>query len=117
MSRPEVTAAKVTQGVESPAVSLSGGDEIIEMDRMRKLIADHMVMSKQVSPHVTSYVEADVTNLFKWREKNKRSFEEKEGERLTFTPLFIEAIAKAIKDFPMINISVRWRSRLSKRRI
>jgi 2-oxoglutarate dehydrogenase E2 component (dihydrolipoamide succinyltransferase) len=86
--------------------SLSGGDEIIEMDRMRKLIADHMVMSKQTSPHVTSFVEADVTNMVLWREKVKRSFEQREKEKITFTPLFIEAVTKAIKDFPMINVTV-----------
>lgn len=86
--------------------SVSGGDEIIEMDRMRKLIADHMVMSKQTSPHVTSFVEADVTNLVKWRDKIKKSFEQRENEKITFTPIFIEAVSKAIKDFPMINISL-----------
>jgi 2-oxoglutarate dehydrogenase E2 component (dihydrolipoamide succinyltransferase) len=89
-----------------PTVSVSSGDEVIEMDRMRKLIADHMVMSKHTSPHVTSFVEADVTNLVLWREKVKKEFEKREGEKLTFTPLFIEALTKAIKDFPMINISV-----------
>jgi 2-oxoglutarate dehydrogenase E2 component (dihydrolipoamide succinyltransferase) len=82
------------------------GDEIIEMDRMRKIIADHMVMSKHTSPHVTSYVEADVTNIVLWREKIKDTFLKKEKEKLTFTPIFIEAIVKAIKDFPMVNISV-----------
>jgi 2-oxoglutarate dehydrogenase E2 component (dihydrolipoamide succinyltransferase) len=82
------------------------GDEIIEMDRMRKLISEHMVMSKHTSPHVTSFVEADVTNLVNWRNKIKGSFEKREGEKITFTPIFIEALAKAIKDFPMINISV-----------
>ncbi len=92
--------------MKRPAVSLMGGDEIIEMDRMRKIIADNMVMSKQVSPHVTSYVEADVTNMVMWREKFKKTFEKREGEKLTFTPLIIECIIKAIKDFPMINISV-----------
>ncbi len=81
-------------------------DEIIEMDRMRRLIADNMVMSKQTSPHVTSYVEADVTNLVLWRNRIKGSFEKRENEKITFTPIFIEAIVKAIKDFPMINISV-----------
>ena len=90
----------------SPAVSVSGDVEIIEMDRMRKLIADHMVMSKQTSAHVTSYVEADVTNLVKWRDKIKSSFEKRENEKITFTPIFIEAVAKAIRDFPMINVSV-----------
>ena len=73
---------------------------------MRKLIADHMVMSKQTSPHVTSYVEADVTNMVMWRERIKKSFEKRENEKITYTPIFIEAIAKAIKDFPMINVSV-----------
>lgn len=89
-----------------PAISVNAGDEIIEMDRMRKLIADHMVMSKHTSPHVTSFVEADVTNIVKWRDKVKGNFEKREGEKLTFTPIFIEALVKAIKDFPMINISL-----------
>ncbi len=92
--------------VQRPAVSVGAGDEIIEMDRMRKIIADNMVMSKHVAPHVTSYVEADVTNLVLWRDKVKKDFEKREGEKLTFTPLFIEAVARAIKDFPMINVSV-----------
>jgi 2-oxoglutarate dehydrogenase E2 component (dihydrolipoamide succinyltransferase) len=91
----------------APAPAAMGqGDEIIEMDRMRRLIADHMVMSKQTSPHVTSFVEADVTGLVMWREKVKNEFEKREGEKITFTPIFIEAIVKAIKEFPMINISV-----------
>lgn len=89
-----------------PALSISGNVEIIEMDRMRKLIADHMVMSKRVSPHVTSYVEVDVTNMVNWREKNKEAFQKKYGEKITFTPFFIEAVVKAIGDFPMINVSV-----------
>lgn len=80
--------------------------EIIEMDRMRKLISDHMVMSKHTSPHVTSFVEADVTNLVQWREKNKDSFTRKYNEKITYTPVFIESVVKAIKDFPMINVSV-----------
>ncbi len=91
---------------EAPLVVPSGEDQIIEMDRMRKLIADHMVMSKQVSPHVTSYVEADVTNIVNWRNKIKKGYKEREGENLTFTPILIEAIVKAIKDFPMVNVSV-----------
>lgn len=82
------------------------GDEIVEMDRMRKLISDHMVMSKHVSPHVTSFVEADVTNIVNWRNKVKKEFEQREGEKITFTPIFIEALVKAIKDFPNINVSV-----------
>lgn len=89
-----------------PATSVSGGDEIIEMDRMRKLIAEHMVMSKHTSPHVTSFVEADVTNLVQWRDKVKSQFEKREGEKITFTPIFIEAVVKAIKELPMINVQV-----------
>jgi 2-oxoglutarate dehydrogenase E2 component (dihydrolipoamide succinyltransferase) len=85
----------------------SGGEyEIIEMDRMRKLIADHMVQSKQISPHVTSFVETDVTNMVNWRNKHKKEILEKEDIKLTFTPIFIEATIKALKDFPMINVSV-----------
>lgn len=86
--------------------SMSGAVEVVEMDRMRKLIADHMVRSKQTSPHVTSFIEVDVTNMVVWREKNKVAFEKREGQKLTFTPIFLEAVAKAIKDFPMINVSV-----------
>lgn len=89
----------------SPAVT-AHGDEIIEMDRMRKLIAQHMVNSVKTSPHVCSFVEADVTNLVRWRNKIKDAYKKREGENMTFTPLFIEAIAKALRDFPMINISV-----------
>ncbi|WP_233450932.1 dihydrolipoamide acetyltransferase family protein [Hanstruepera ponticola] len=83
-----------------------GKGKVIEMDRMRQMIADHMVYSKHTSPHVTAYVEADLTNMVKWRNANKKAFEEKYGERLTFTPLFVEAVAKAVKDFPNINASV-----------
>ncbi|MEN9973695.1 MAG: hypothetical protein RIS20_2042 [Bacteroidota bacterium] len=92
--------------IKEPIVLPNPGDEIIEMDRMRKLIADHMVMSVHVSPHVTSYVEADVTNIVKWREKIKNTFKQREGQNITYTPILIEAIVKAIKDFPMINVSV-----------
>lgn len=92
--------------IKEPVVLPMPGDEIIEMDRMRKLISDHMVMSKHVSPHVTSFVEADVTNIVNWRNKVKKEFEKREGESITFTPIFMEAIAKAIKDFPMINVAV-----------
>lgn len=90
----------------APAVSVSGNTEIMEMDRMRKLIADHMVMSKHTSPHVTSFVEADVTNMVNWRERNKKKFQEKYGENITYTPLFIEAVIKALKEFPMVNVSL-----------
>ncbi|HYV94430.1 MAG TPA: dihydrolipoamide acetyltransferase family protein [Chitinophagales bacterium] len=100
----EAKKEEVVYGV--PAVSSGGNVEIIEMDRMRKLIADHMVMSKRTSAHVTSFVEADVTNLVQWREKTKDAFEKREGEKITFTPLFIEAVVKAIKDFPLVNSSV-----------
>ncbi len=83
-----------------------GTGKVIEMDRMRQMIADHMVYSKHTSPHVTAYVEADLTNMVTWRNANKVPFQEKYGERLTFTPLFVEAVAKAVKDFPNINASV-----------
>lgn len=113
VATPAASVSKSTVGVpdhtvlvQRPAVSVGGGDEIIEMDRMRKIIADNMVMSKHVSPHVTSFVEADVTNLVQWRDRVKKDFEKREGEKITFTPLFIECVAKAIKDFPMINVSV-----------
>lgn len=92
-------------GPVAPIVNDSG-DEIIEMDRMRKLIAQHMVDSVQTSPHVCSFVEVDVTNLVNWRNKIKGDFEKKEGVKITYTPIFIEAVAKAIRDYPMINISV-----------
>ena len=87
-------------------VSVNGGDEIIEMSRMGKMIAHHMVESVQTSAHVQSFIEVDVTNIWNWRKKNKDAFQKREGEKLTFTPIFMEAVAKAIKDFPLINISV-----------
>ena len=90
----------------APSVPTMEGDEIIEMDRMRKMIANHMVMSKHVSPHVTSFVEADVTNIVNWRNKIKNEFFKREGEKITFTPIFVNAVVKAIKDFPMINVAV-----------
>ena len=99
------TAAPATN-TQQPAASYGGNVEIIEMDRMRKLIADHMVRSKATSPHVTSFTEADVTNLVRWREKNKSAFEKKYGEKITFTPIFIEAIVNCIRKYPMINSSV-----------
>ncbi|GGE48424.1 2-oxoglutarate dehydrogenase E2 component (dihydrolipoamide succinyltransferase) [Pedobacter psychrotolerans] len=102
---------------KTSTTSVSGGDEIIEMDRMRKLIADHMVMSKTTSPHVTSFVEADVTNMVLWRNKVKNNFEKRENEKITFTPIFVEAVAKAIKDFPMINVSVSGTQIIKKRDI
>lgn len=91
---------------KTPPVNRSGNVEIIEMDRMRRLIADHMVMSKHVSPHVTSFVEADVTDLVNWRNRVKKDFQERHGEKITFTPIFMEAVVKAIQDFPMVNVAV-----------
>ncbi len=87
-------------------VSVNGGDEIVEMDRMRKLISGYMVASVQTSAHVQSFFEVDVTNIVKWRDKVKTAFEKREGEKLTFTPIMMEAVAKALKDFPGMNISV-----------
>ena len=113
---PEVKAAPVPEKA-APAVSFSGEHEIVEMDRMRKLIADHMVMSKHTSPHVTSFVEADVTNMVLWRDKIKKDFEKREKEKITFTPIFVEAVAKAIKDFPMINVSVEGNKIIVKKQI
>ncbi len=98
-----VTSQPVTN---QPVFQSSGNTEIMEMDRMRRLIADHMVMSKHTSPHVTSFVEADVTNLVNWRNRIKDPFKKQYGENITFTPIFVEAVARAIRDFPMINISV-----------
>ena len=117
ISTPIIETPKTPAPVTAAVTSLSGGDEIIEMDRMRKLIADHMVMSKQTSPHVTSFVEADVTNMVLWREKNKKTFEKREGEKITFTPLFIECVARAIKDYPMINCSVSGTNIIKKKNI
>ncbi len=103
-SVPQSSPAPKTQ---SPApVSVNGGDEIVEMDRMRKLISGYMVASVQTSAHVQSFIEVDVTNIVKWRDKVKNAFEKREGEKLTFTPIFMEAVAKALKDFPGMNISV-----------
>jgi 2-oxoglutarate dehydrogenase E2 component (dihydrolipoamide succinyltransferase) len=95
----------------------SGNVEIIEMDRMRKLIADHMVRSKQTSPHVTSFTEADVTNLVMWRDKVKKDFEKREGTKITFTPLFIEAIVRCIRKFPLMNSSVEGNNMIIKKDI
>ena len=100
------TSTVSTAQITAPSIPVMEGDEIIEMDRMRKMISDHMVMSKHVSPHVTSFVEADVTNIVNWRNKVKDEFFKREGEKITFTPIFVDAVVKAIKDFPMINVSV-----------
>ena len=106
-AQPAATLAPKAAAIPAkPAASYGGNVEIIEMDRMRKVISEHMVRSKHTSPHVTSFVEADVTNVVNWRNRVKKDFEQREGEKITFTPIFIEAIAKAIKDFPLINVSV-----------
>lgn len=108
ISAPSVkTAPTAKSSAQSkPAISVAGGDEIVEMDRMRKMIADHMVRSVQTSPHVTSFVEADVTRMVEWRNRNKKAFQEAHGTKLTFTPMIAEAIVKAIRDFPGVNASV-----------
>jgi 2-oxoglutarate dehydrogenase E2 component (dihydrolipoamide succinyltransferase) len=106
LDKPSPQTAPAAPAFKGPQITVNPGDEIIEMDRMRRLIAENMVASKHISPHVTSYVEADVTNIVNWRNKVKKEFAKREGENITFTPIFIEAIVKAIKDFPMINISV-----------
>lgn len=106
--RPAQFAQPVAEsGYSIPQLNLDKGTgKIVEMDRMRQMIADHMVYSKHTSPHVTAYVEADMTTMVNWRNANKEAFQKKYGEKLTFTPLFVEAVAKAVKDFPMINVSV-----------
>ncbi len=103
VAAPKESPVPVAQAVP---VSVNGGDEIVEMDRMRKLISGYMVASLQTSAHVQSFIEVDVTNIVKWRDKVKNTFEKREGEKLTFTPIFMEAVAKALKDFPGMNISV-----------
>ena len=90
----------------APVITTNDGDEIIQMDRMRKIIAENMLMSKQISPHVSSFIESDVTNIVKWRGKKKDAFEKREGVKLTYMPIFVRTVVKAIQDFPMINISV-----------
>ena len=118
-SQPAQPVATAPQTIQQPAtnnqqpvaakaapVSVNGGDEIVEMDRMRKLISGYMVQSVQTSAHVQSFIEVDVTNIVKWRDRVKNTFEKREGEKLTFTPIFMEAVAKALKDFPGMNISV-----------
>lgn len=129
VASPQVTSQKVSCSENaspittsvSPALSTGSftdsGDEIIEMDRMRKLIADHMLNSIKTSAHVSSFVEADVTNIVNWRNKNKDIFQKREGTKITYTPIFIEAVAKAIRDFPMINVSVNGTQIIKKKNI
>jgi 2-oxoglutarate dehydrogenase E2 component (dihydrolipoamide succinyltransferase) len=106
-SSPTQKPTKAIEAPASPPVTVSGDDEIIEMTRMGKLISKHMVDSVQTSAHVQSFIEADVTNIWNWRNKHKDIFKKREGENLTFTPIFLEAVAKALRDFPMLNISVQ----------
>jgi 2-oxoglutarate dehydrogenase E2 component (dihydrolipoamide succinyltransferase) len=114
----QVPAANTGNAAESQLTArASGNTEIIEMDRMRKLIADHMVRSKQTSAHVTSFTEADVTNLVQWRDKIKQSFEKREGTKITFTPLFIEAIVKCLKKYPLLNSSLEGNNIILKKEI
>lgn len=105
---PKVEAAQPveTPKIPTPSVISNDGDEIIQMDRMRKIIAENMVASKQISPHVSSFIETDVTNVVKWRTQQKSAFEKREGEKLTYMPIFVKAVVKAIQDYPMINVSV-----------
>ncbi len=116
---PAASPAPVMQSAshQPMPVAVDGGDEIIEMDRMRKMIAERMVASKHISPHVTSFVEADVSKVVAWRNKVKNEFLNREGEKLTFTPILIEAIVRAIKDFPMINVQVDGNNIVKKRSI
>lgn len=103
---PTLKASYENFGYSAPKVTARQNDRVVEMDRMRQMIAGHMVYSKQTAPHVTSYIEADVTNLVHWRNANKEAFAQKHNEKLTFTPIFVDAVARAIADFPMINASV-----------
>lgn len=100
------TPAPVQTSAPVTPVPVAAGDEVIPMDRMRKIIAENMVKAKQIAPHVTSFIESDVTNVVKWRAKHKDAFEKREGEKLTFMPIFVKAIVKAIQDYPMINVSI-----------
>ncbi len=115
---PPNVSSPISTKVPAPTPQINDGNvEIIEMDRMRRLIADHMVNSKKTSPHVTSFVEIDVTNIVNWRNKVKNAFLEKHGEKITFTPIFIEAVVRAINDFPLVNITVEGNNIIRKKDI
>ncbi|HCD9236755.1 2-oxo acid dehydrogenase subunit E2 [Elizabethkingia anophelis] len=101
-----VVAKSAPVSAPTSTIPVAAGDEVVPMDRMRKIIAENMVKAKQIAPHVTSFIETDVTNVVKWRNKHKSAFEKREGEKLTFMPIFIKAVVKAIQDFPLINVSV-----------
>jgi 2-oxoglutarate dehydrogenase E2 component (dihydrolipoamide succinyltransferase) len=111
------TPQPVATSAPASTISVAAGDEIIPMDRMRKIIAENMVKAKHIAPHVTSFIETDVTNVVKWRAKNKDMFEKREGEKLTFMPIFVKAIVKAIQDFPMINVSINGDNIIKKKNI
>lgn len=106
VQKPVISSVENQTKLSVPVVATNDGDEIIQMDRMRKIIAENMLMSKQISPHVSSFIESDVTNIVKWRGRNKAIFEKREGEKLTYMPIFVKAVVKAIQDYPMINVSV-----------
>ena len=106
VAAPQVQSESQPQTPAAAPIKVGAGDEVIPMDRVRKIIADAMVRSKQTAPHVTSFIESDVTNVVRWRTKHKDIFEKREGEKLTYMPIFVYAIVKAIQDFPMINVSV-----------
>lgn len=117
ISNPTLTVISSSPTPALSTSSISGEDEIIEMDRMRKIIAEHMVKSKQIAPHVTSFIEVDVTAMVMWRDRVKNEFEKREGFKITFTPIFIEAVAKALKDFPMVNIQLDGNNIIKKKAI
>jgi len=114
VKKPEITEMA---GKPDMSVTSDASDEIIEMDRVRKLIAEHMVMSKRISPHVTSFIDADVTRIVQWRNRIKDSFLAREGQKLTLTPIFIDAVAGALYEYPMLNISVDGDRIIKKKRI
>lgn len=104
--QPKSALAAAPAAPKPEPIAPGTGDVIVEMDRMRRMIADHMVMSKNVSPHVTSFIEVDMTNIVRWRDKVKDDFAKREGQKLTFTPFFVEAAAKALREFPNVNASI-----------
>lgn len=114
---PAQAAQPAPPKAEAPKVESMEGDKIVEMDRMRKMIADHMVTSKHTSPHVTMYIDVDMTNIVNWRNGVKNEFQKREGEKITFTPIFLEAAAKALKDFPRVNASVEGYNMIERKRI
>lgn len=112
-----VAVASTPTTTPATTITAGAGEEIIPMDRMRKIIAENMVKAKQIAPHVTSFIETDVTNVVRWRNKHKTAFEKREGEKLTFMPIFVRAVVKAIQDFPMINVSISGENIIKKKNI